>query len=147
MKVILLTDIPKVGNRYDVKEFKDGYAINVLVSKGLAEIATPHALQKLESKKVELHKKREEEKKAFESLISTIDNTTVTLKMKANTKGHLFKAVSTGDIIEAIKNSSGVIVDEDAIIMDHMKEIGKHTIFIKKGKREGKCQIIIEAQK
>ena len=61
MKVILLTDIPKVGNRYDVKEFKDGYAINVLISKGLAEMATPHALGKLASKKAEMDKKRKEE--------------------------------------------------------------------------------------
>jgi hypothetical protein len=47
MKVILLTDVPKVGNRYDVKDFADGYAKNVLIAKGLAELATPHALMKL----------------------------------------------------------------------------------------------------
>jgi len=98
MAVILLTDIPKVGNRYDVKDFKDGYAINVLISKGLAEMATPQALAKLASKKAEIDKKRQEEERAFESLIATIDNTSVTIKAKANDKGHLFKSISAHDI-------------------------------------------------
>ncbi len=147
MKVILLTDIPKIGNRYEVKEFKDGYAINVLISKGLAEMATPQALGKLANKKAEMDKKRQEEEKAFESLIATIDNTTVKILAKANEKGHLFKSVSTHDIAKAIKDYSGVIVDESSIVAGHIKEVGTHRVTIKKGSREGKCQIIVEAQK
>ena len=148
MKVILLTDIPKIGNRYDVKEFKDGYAINVLISKGLAEMATPHALAKLASKKTEIDKKRLEEEKAFESLIATIDNTSVTILAKANEKGHLFKSISAYDIVNAIKDSSGVIVDENSIIITgHIKEIGSHKVTIKKGNREGKCEILVEGKK
>lgn len=147
MKVILLTDVPKVGNRYDVKEFKDGYAINVLISKGLAEMATPQALGKLASKKAEMDKKRKEEEKAFESLIATIDNTTVTIFAKANDKGHLFKSINPIDVAKAIKDSSGVDVNEDSIVITgHIKEIGSHKVTIKKGNREGKCEIIIKAQ-
>lgn len=147
MKVILLTDIPKVGNRYDVKEFKDGYAINVLISKGLAEMATPQALGKLASKKDEMDKKRKEEEKAFDSLIATIDNTTVTILAKANEKGHLFKSISANDVAKAIKDSSGVPVDEHSIIITgHIKEIGSHKVKIKRGDREGKCEIIVKAQ-
>ncbi len=148
MKVILLTDVPRVGNRYDVKDFKDGYAINVLISKGLAEMATPQALGKLANKKAEIDKKREEEEKTFESLIATIDNTTVKIKARANDKGHLFKAVSAHDIANAIKDSSGIIVDENSIIITgHIKEIGIHKVTIKKGDRKGECQIIVEALK
>jgi large subunit ribosomal protein L9 len=147
MKVILLTDIPKVGNRYDVKELKDGYAINVLISKGLAEMATPHALGKLASKKAEMENKRKEEEKAFESLIASIDNTTVTILAKANDKGHLFKSISASDVAKAIKESSGVEVDEHSIIITgHIKEVGSHKVKIKKGNREGKCEIIVKAK-
>ncbi len=56
MKVILLTDIPKVGNKYDVKEFKEGYAQNVLLSKGLACLATKSELAKLDDRKNKLKK-------------------------------------------------------------------------------------------
>lgn len=147
MKVILLTDIPKVGNRHEVKDFKEGYAQNVLLSKGLAELATPQALAKLEAHKAQMNRKKEEEMQAFNDLISTIGTKIVTIKVKANEKGHLFKAVSPRDVVQAIKESVGVYIDEDALKMDHIKELGTHTISIKKGNKEGKCQIIVEAQK
>jgi large subunit ribosomal protein L9 len=147
MKVILLTDVPKVGNRYDVKDFKDGYAINVLISKGLAEMATPQALGKLASKKAEMNKKREEEESAFQSLINTLDKKTIRISAKANEKGHLFKAVSAHDIVEAIKIESGVSVDPHSVLVDHIKEVGSHKVVIKKGDKKGECEIIVEAKK
>ena len=146
MKVILLTDIPKVGNRYDVKDFKEGYAQNVLIARGLAELATPKALAKLASKKAELDKKREEEKKIFDRLIASIDNIVVTIKAKANEKGHLFKAVSAKEVAQAIKDFSGVSIDEETLSMSQIKELGKHSVIIKKGGRQGKCEILVERQ-
>lgn len=148
MKVILLTDVPKIGNRYDVKDFKDGYAINVLISKGLAEMATPQALNRLANKIAKINSRKQQEEKTFESLIATIDNKSITIFTKTNEKGHLFKSITPHDIAQAIKSSSDVIVDEDSIIIKgHIKEIGPHKVTIKKGNREGQCQIIVQAQK
>lgn len=144
MKVILLTDIPKIGNKYDVKDFKEGYAQNVLLSKGLAELATPQALQKLEARKRSLEKKREDEQNAFNTLISSIGTSLIVVKAKANEKGHLFKAVSSREIISAIKNASGIDIDEDTLHMEHIKELGIHSVTIKKGGKEGKCQILVQ---
>ena len=146
MKVILLTDVPKVGNRYDVKDFADGYAKNVLIAKGLAELATPHALMKLEAKKEQMKAKKAEEDKLFADLISQVDNKKITILVKANEKGHLFKSVSARDIKDAIKKEIGIEIDEGSIVSDHIKEIGSHKITIKKGDRTGKCEIIVEAQ-
>jgi len=144
MKVILLADVPKVGNRFDVKDFKEGYAQNVLIARGLAELATPQALAKLDAKKALANKKREEEAHAFDALISSIEGTTVTIKMKANEKGHLFKALSARDVATAIKNTSHIDIDEHAIIVGQVKELGEHMVSIKKGNKVGKCKIIIE---
>jgi large subunit ribosomal protein L9 len=136
MKVILLTDIPKVGQRYDVKDFAQGYAQNVLLSKGLAELATPQALAKLEAKKASLQKKKAEEEALFSELIASIDNKKITLQAKANDKGHLFKAVSPREVIDAIKKSTGIDIDENHIVMDHIKELGSHKVTIKKGDKK-----------
>lgn len=145
MKVILLTDIPKVGNKYDVKDFKEGYAQNVLLAKGLACLATKQELSKLENRKRLIEKKREEEIESFNTLISSVGNKIITIKAKANEKGHLFKSVCPQDIAFAIKQFTGIEIEEKSIKMDHIKVIGIHTISIKKGDKRGDCQIKVEA--
>jgi large subunit ribosomal protein L9 len=147
MKVILLTDIPKVGNRYDVKEFKEGYAQNVLLSKGLAELATPQALAKLEARERDMKKKKEEEVSAFEELVSQVSNTVITIEARANEKGSLFKQVSQKDVADAILKSSNVKIDESSIIVGHIKEVGTYTVKIKKGEKEGKSEVVVKDKK
>ncbi len=145
MKVILLTDIPKVGNRYDVKDFKDGYAENVLISKGLAILATKNELAKLNDMKNKMERKRQEEIKIFKELVSSINNKSVVIKAKTNEKGHLFKAVSQKDIIDAIKKDTGIEIEEKSLIMENIKNIGSHKVLIKKGDMKGECEVIVEA--
>ena len=145
MKVILLTDIPKVGNKYDVKEFKEGYAQNVLLAKGLACLATKAELAKLEDKKKQIEKKKENEMKIFNDLINSVDNQIITIKVKANEKGHLFKAVGPRDVVQAIKDNIGIEIDEKSLVVDHIKSIGSHKILIKKGDKKGECIIKVEA--
>lgn len=144
MKIILTTDVPKVGNRYDLKELKDGYA-NVLIARGVALLATPKAIAELEAKKASMDRKKEEEIKIFESMIASIDNKKIEVKAKANEKGNLFKAVNAHDVAKAIMDVAGVEVDAANIVMDHIKELGSHTVEIKKGNKKGKCEVIVIA--
>lgn len=142
MKIILTTDVPKVGNRYDLKEFKDGYA-NVLIARGVALLATPKALAQLASQKASMTQKKEKELEAFDSLVSSINNTKVEIKVKANEKGHLFKAVNAHDVAKAIMDMTGIEVDVSSIVMEHIKEVGTHTVEIKKGNKKGKCEVVV----
>lgn len=144
MRVILLTDVPKVGVRHQVKDFKDGFAQNVLIAKGLAIMATPKALIDLEKRKSEMKDKVNEEIKTFQDVINNLKNQKIIIKAKANEKGHLFKAINPKDIVYAIKEKVKIEIDEDYIVMDHIKEIGIHTVTLKKGKIEGKFDIEIE---
>jgi len=143
MKVILLTDIPKVGNKYDVKEFKEGYAQNVLLSKGLACLATKSELAKLDDRKKQAQKKRDDEMKSFADLIASVGNKVITIKAKANEKGHLFKSVSPHDVVTAIKELSGIEVEEKSLVMEHIKSLGSHKVLIKKGDQKGECEVMV----
>ena len=144
MKVILLTDIPKVGNKYDIKDFKEGYAQNVLLAKGLACLATKAEIAKLEDRKRIMQKKKEEEMKTFMNLIASVNNEIITIKAKANEKGHLFKAIGPRDVALAIKEISGIEIDESSLIMEHIKTIGSHKVSIRKGDKRGECEVVIE---
>ena len=141
MKVILITDVPKVGNKGDVKNLKDGYAQNVLIARNLAILATPKALADLEAKKLKVNEKKEEEAKDFDSLIKILKGKKIKIQVKANDKGHLFKAVSASDIVNAIKKEINIIIEENSLALDHIKELGVHTVILKKGKTEGKFNI------
>jgi large subunit ribosomal protein L9 len=145
MKVILLTDVPKVGNKYDVKDFKEGYAQNVLISKGLACLATKSELAKLEDRKNKIEKKIKEDDELFMSLISSINSKIITIKTKTNEKGHLFKSVSPHDVTTAIKEITNIDIDEKSLKMDHIKSVGLYTIDIKKGDKKGECKIKVES--
>ena len=145
MKVILLTDIPKVGNRYDVKDFKEGYANNALIARGLAELATPQALAKLNAYKEKLTRQRQEDDKVFSDLISKVNNKVILLKEKANEKGHLFSSLPKKDIAKVIEKETGLVIEENHIVIPNpIKEVGTHKIKIKKGEREGECTVIVE---
>ncbi len=145
MKVILLKDVLKVGNKDSVLEFADGYAQNVLIAKGLAIRATPHELSKLEEKLKKLQSIKEEENKVFDILVSSLNNKILTLKAKSNEKGHLFSAVKKAEIATLIKEHTGTDIAEDAIEFGKpIKEIGSHSITIKKGERSGTFMINVE---
>lgn len=146
MKVILLTDVPKVGNRDEIKELKDGFAQNVLIAKGLAIMATPKELALLEKKKRERKEKIDSELEVFESAILSINNQNIEIKAKANEKGHLFKAINSKDVAFAIKKKTGIEIEEDSIWMSNIKEVGLHNIEIKKGNKKGQFKIKIEKE-
>lgn len=138
MKVILLKDVPKLGQRNEVKEVKDGYALNLLLPKKLAEQATLSSLKRLERiKEIEGEVLRVKQNE-LEKLLSGIEK--IEIKAKANEKGHLFAGVGK----EEISKRSGIPVDN--IILNHpIKEIGEHEIEVRVGEKGKKIRIDISS--
>ncbi|MDQ5971436.1 MAG: large subunit ribosomal protein [Patescibacteria group bacterium] len=142
MKVILLKDVIKVGNKDSVLDFADGYAQNVLIAKGLAIKATPHELLKLEDKKRKLQNIKDEENKIFNELILQLNKKVFDLHAKSNEKGHLFSAVKKIEIAKMIIENIGINIQEENIIFPQpIKELGLHSVVVKKGDREGEFKI------
>ena len=65
MKVILLKNIAKLGNKFDVKEVSRGFAQNKLIPNREATLATPAALKNIENQRAQL----DAQKKIREDLI------------------------------------------------------------------------------
>lgn len=147
MKVILLKDIAKIGKRGDVKEVADGYALNVLIKKEMALMATPAELIKWKQKADSQKYKKEVQTNTFLQLIEKIRNDKILITgKKADTKGQLFASVHAEDIADAIFKVTKLSVDPKQIIIStHIKSLGIHTVEIKQGVQKEK--IIIEVMK
>src|SRR3989344_2183942 len=126
MKVIFLKDVPRVGKKYDVKEISDGYAVNFLFPKKLATPATAKAVAELELRKKEISIEREVQESLLLKNLEEIKGKSITIKGKANDKGHLFSAIHKKEIIEEMKKQLNAEISEEFIILEKpIKEIGR----------------------
>jgi len=131
MKVIFLQDVPRVGNRYDIKEVPDGYAMNFLIPRKLAQRATPEAVAKLKQKKqnIEVGKKVQED--LLIKNLEEIKERVLHIRVKADDKGHLFAGLKAKDIVEAMQKEHGADISEDSIkLKKPIKEIGEYEILL-----------------
>ncbi|MDO8590577.1 MAG: 50S ribosomal protein L9 [bacterium] len=146
MKIVLLQDIPKIGKKYDIKNVSDGHALNLLIPKGLAEVATPSALKKVEKLKVEdsAHKKVQEDLLLMN--LKAIEGVTLEISEKANDKGHLFAGVHKKEIIEHMKTDKHIDLLPDFIVLDKpIKEVGEHDVEIRVKDKSVKLKLVINA--
>ena len=132
MKVILKEDIKSIGKKGQVLNVSDGYALNFLFPKNLAEQANTDSMSKLNSKiQSDKYKKGleiEEAKKTSEK----IKNTELILEVKSGENGKLFGGITAKDIAEELKKKSNIDIDKKKIdVKDTIKVVGNYTIEIK----------------
>lgn len=129
MKIILLKDVAKVGRKYDVKDVADGFALNMLIPRGLAKVATKEAVLQIEKVKAnDLTNKKIQEELLLKNL-EIIKNLKIELKEKANEKGHLFAGVTREKILDEVVKATKLNLDLDFIKLDKpLKEVGEHKI-------------------
>jgi large subunit ribosomal protein L9 len=131
MKIILLKDVQKVGKKYDVKDVAEGFALNSLIPRGLAKVATKDAIEKVEQLKAnDLTNKKIQEELLLKNL-EVIKNLRIELKEKANEKGHLFAGVTKETVYEELKKASKLNLDLDSVKLDKpIKEVGEHKVTV-----------------
>lgn len=144
MKVIFLKDVPRVGKRNDVKEVNDGYAMNFLIPKKLAELATMKAVNALEQQKKEMILERTMAEQALMKIMNEIKDKEVTIKGKANEIGHLFSSIHKKEIVEALKREHKIEINEDFLDLEKpLKETGEFEITVKVKDKKTTFKVII----
>lgn len=132
MKVIFLKDVPRVGKRHDVKEINDGYAINFLFPRKLAEMATSQNTAALERRKKEVVIQKEIQDELLDKNLDEIKNKEIKIKGKANEKGSLFSAIRAKELVDELKKEHRIDIKEEFILLAKpIKEIGEFEIPIK----------------
>lgn len=132
MKVILLQDIKGTGKKDEIINVSDGFAKNYLFVKNLAVEANTDNLNKLNSKKVNEQKKRDEELKEAKQKAEELAKISIKLMVKAGDSGKIFGGITNAQIAEALEKQHNIKVDKKKItILEPIKVIGSTTVDIK----------------
>lgn len=131
MKVILLRDVAKLGKRFSVAEVPDGYALNQLIPKGMAQAASAENLKRVAARAMVQSTIASSEQADFEKSLTALKGSGVTLTVDANAQGHLFKGVKAVDIATAAAASGHAVPLESIMLLEPIKSVGDHVITLK----------------
>ncbi len=133
MKVILTERIEKLGSAGQVVNVADGYARNYLYPRKLAVPADKGALKNLEHLRSSLERKELQARTDAEAVVKRLQEKPLTISAKAGKEtSKIFGSVTSGDIVEAIKDQVGVEVDRKKVeLQEPIRSLGEFTVPIR----------------
>ena len=131
MEVILIEDVPSLGQMGESVKVAPGYGRNYLIPQKLAVLSDKrnkkeqaHHKRLVERKKIKLHKKALE-------LLKEIDEVSVTIKKQSGSTDRLFGSVTNRDIAESL-GKIGFKLDRRKIVLSrHIKSLGIYRVPIR----------------
>ena len=130
MKVILTTNIKKLGKIGDIVSVKSGYARNFLFPNNMALRENKKNAEYYEKIKDEMTKNEEIKLKSANDLINDIKKIKIIFNKEADEKDQLYGSISKKEIIELLHVNNLRVKSDDIIIKNQIKSIGEHLIEI-----------------
>ena len=131
MRVLLLKDVYKLGRAGDVKKVADGYGRNYLMPQGMAVLATPGALKRVEHIKASATVQRAILNKEMDAVAQRLNGAILNFTMKASETGKLYGSVTNQMLAEAIKEKLGVDVARRQIDVQPIRTLGEFKVNIR----------------
>lgn len=128
MQVIFIKDLKGQGKKGDIKEVKDGYAVNFLIKNGYAVKKNDENMHILElNRKHELELDNENRKKAND-LKEKLENIVLKFTVRTGEKDKVFGSISVKQIKEKLKDYN---IDKNMInIITPISSLGFHDVEI-----------------
>ena len=131
MKVILTTDVAKLGKSGELKDVAEGYARNFLIKSNLAVPAAGGAYRAWQHDIASREEKRKREREDAEIASNRISSTTLTMGVKVGEGGKLYGSITTQDIADAL-GRRGISVDKHKIdLAQPLKTLGTYKVSVK----------------
>jgi len=127
MDIILLQNLDKVGEQYDVVTVKNGYGRNFLIPQGLALIANDTNRRRLEDLVRRQDAKESKMVGVYQQMATDLKGKKLKIEVKAGTSGKIFGSVSTIQISQAIKEQLDMEISRKKIeLKKEVKELGEY---------------------
>jgi large subunit ribosomal protein L9 len=132
VKVILVQEVPHLGQVGDVKEVSHGYARNFLLPRKLAIEATTGNIKQWEQRKRTVQRQADQARTTATSLAGKLAQVSVRVPVRVGEMGRLFGSVTAQDIANRMKNELGLEIDRHKIVLERpIKDTGEHEVTIK----------------
>ena len=130
MKVILTTNIKKLGKIGDLVEVKDGYARNFLFPNNMALRDSKKNLEYYNNIKEEIKNKEDKKLEAAKSIIEKIKKLNVEFFKEADEKDQLYGSISKKEILDQFKKNEIFIHSDDIEMKNPIRTLGEHEISV-----------------
>ncbi len=130
MKVILTTNIKKLGKIGDLVEVKNGFARNYLFPNNMALRENKKNLEYYNNIKEEIKIKEEKKLEEAKIIIEKIKNLNVEFSKEADEKDQLYGSISKKEIINFLKDNEIFIHSDDISMKNPIRTLGDHEISI-----------------
>ncbi len=148
MEVLLLQDINGIGKKNDLLVVGDGFALNNLLPRRAALVATPVVRKRYAELIRKRAEEREMEKSAQSSAAVALSGKTVLFTKKVTKAGKLYAGITEKNIAEALKEQLKYDVSEDDIQMDeHIKAAGTHQVMVRIANQNVPVNVKVDAEK
>jgi large subunit ribosomal protein L9 len=131
MKVILVQDVPNVGESGSIQNVSDGFARNYLIPQGLAEMGTPGRIKQAEQRLQAQQRKVERQEEEMRELSDRIDGLRVEIEARVGQQGRLYGSITAPEIASAVSSALGEQIDRRKVeLSDPIRSSGDHTVEI-----------------
>ena len=130
MRVILTTNIKKLGKIGDLVEVKNGFARNFLFPNNMALRENKKNLEYYENIKDEIKNKEEKKLEEAKSIIEKIKNLNVEFSKEADEKDQLYGSISKKEILDLFKENEIFIHSDDIDMKNPIRTLGEHEIIV-----------------
>ena len=130
MKVILTTNVKKLGKVGDLVNVKDGYARNFLLPKKMALRENKKNLEYYEKIKEEIKINENNKLEKAKQTIENLKKLNIEFNKEADEKGQLYGAISKKEILNFLKENEVKIHSDDIVISEQIRSIGEHEIIV-----------------
>lgn len=132
MKLILISDVPELGQKGDVVDVSDGYARNFLLPRNKAMKATEGAIRTADDLRRVREETERQAREQAERVATQLVGTRVVLAAQAGDEGKLYGSIGVADVVEGIRKFTGVEVDRKTVVLGQpIRAIGLHEIQVK----------------
>jgi large subunit ribosomal protein L9 len=132
VEVLLVQDVPGLGQVGDVKKVADGYGRNYLIPRGLAKLATPSELTQVEQHKRSAAKREMRELKDAQAMADRLSQMTLVFEARAGEGTKLYGSITSADIAERISEELERDFDRRKVQLDEsLRQLGTHQVPIR----------------